>query len=413
MAEIKKIVLGSGKVRYRTVIDIGYEPKMDPVSGEAVIDEATGQPVMKRKQLTITKDKKTEVQAEVDRIRGELVTGTYVLPSEMTVAQLLDAWLKRKEGDLEKSTLRGYRNALCHVYAYLGHMKVQALTEDHVLSMVAWLLVAARRRGGKVGTGIRPSTAQGVLGRLKEALAWAVIRKYVHANVAQYVQVPSRAWKEDRRNNKRAAPWNVVEVRDFLLGIREDRLFGPLMLSLMGLRPAEVAGLRWSDIDLDGGTLAIDITRTMIGNAEVLEKDTKTEAGARALPLPEPVRQSLLAFKALQEIEQMSMGSYYEASGYMFVDHIGQPLTTRHLREHSYSLMRELELRKVRLYDARHSCLTFLAVNGVPDTVLAAWAGHVSADFTKRVYVHPSPEDLRSASDHLAVLLGFDDETAA
>jgi integrase len=393
--DIKKVVLGSGAVRYRFVVDIGRDEDG------------------KRKQLTVTKKTQKEAQQELARIINEQANGNFVPPNEMTVAQLLDAWLKRKEGDLEKSTIRGYQNALCHVYDYLGHMRVQKLTEDHVLSMVAWLLVGARRRGGKVGTGIRPSTAQGVLGRLKEALNWAVIRKYVHANVALYVQIPGRAWKEDRRNNRRVAPWNVVEVKDFLLGIRDDRMFGPLMLSLMGLRPAEVAGLRWSDIDLDGGTLAIDITRTMIGNAEVLEKDTKTEAGARALPLPEPVRQALLAFKALQEIEQMSMGDYYQASGYMFVDHLGQALTTRHLREHSYSVMKRLELRKVRLYDARHSCLTFLAVNGVPDTVLAAWAGHVSADFTKRVYVHPSAEDLRSASDHLTVLLGFEDESAA
>ncbi|MEV6833572.1 tyrosine-type recombinase/integrase [Streptomyces sp. NPDC051133] len=395
MAEIKKIVLGSGKVRYRTVIDAGRDE--------------TG----KRKQITITKDTKKEVQNELARIVNQRAHGTFVLPNKMTLTELLDKWIEKKARDLEESTIQGYRNALCHVHEYLGHLRLQELTEDEVESMVAWLLVAARRRGGKVGTGLRPSTAEGVLARLKEALGWAVVRKYVHANVAQYVQVPRKAWKEDRRTNQREKPWNVVEVKDFLLGMRTDRLFAPLMLSLMGLRPAEVAGLRWTDIDLDTGTLAITNTRTMIGNARVLEKDPKTEAGGRVLPLPEPVRQALLAFKALQEIEQMSMGGFYAESGYMFVDHIGEPLTTRHLREHAYALMHQLKLRKVRLYDARHSCLTFLAVNGVPDVILAAWAGHVSADFTKRVYVHPAPEDLRAASDHLTTLLGFGEDVAA
>jgi integrase len=60
--------------------------------------------------------------------------------------------------------------------------------------------------------------------------------------------------------------------------------------------------------------------------------------------------------------------------------------------------MRELELRQVRLYDARHSCLTYLAVSGVPDVVLAAWAGHTNASFTKAKYVHPGVEDLRPAA---------------
>lgn len=395
MAEIKKVTLQNGKTRYRFVVDVGRDENG------------------KRKQLTVTRDSKKAAQEEYARITNQRATGSFVAPNKITVSELLDMWLAKKTRDLEPTTIRGYRNALVHVEEYLGHIPVQALTEDEVDSMVAWLLVAARRRGGKVGTGIRPTTAQGVLSRLKEALGWAVVRKLVHANVAQYVQIPRKAWKEDRRANQRAKPWNVVEVKDFLLGIRDDRLFAPLMLSLMGLRPAEVAGLRWEDIDLDGGTLSISNTRTMIGNAEVLEKDTKTEAGERDLPLPEPVRQALLAFKALQEIEQMSMGAYYVPSGYMFVDHIGQPLTTRHLRESAYAAMARLELRKVRLYDARHSCMTFLAVNGVPDVILAAWAGHVSAEFTKRVYVHPSPDDLRAASDHLTVLLGFGDEAAA
>ncbi|MFD0417281.1 tyrosine-type recombinase/integrase [Streptomyces sp. NPDC127108] len=393
--QIKKVTLKSGKVRYRAVVDVGRH--------------ADG----RRNQVTITRDTSTEVSNEIARVRHQRAVGTFVAPNKLTVSEVLDMWLAKKARDLEESTIQGYRNALCHVYEYLGHIRVQELEEDHVDSMVAWLLVAARRRGGKAGTGLAPSTTEGVLGRFKEALGWAVVRKLVHANVAQYVQLPRKAWKEHRRANKRPAPWNVVEVKDFLLGIRDDRIFAPLMLSLMGLRPAEVAGLRWQDVDLDAGTLEIANTRTMIGNARVLEKDTKTEAGERALPLPKPVRQALLSFKAIQEIEQMSLGAYYKASGYMFVDHLGEPLTTRYLREHAYVLMGQLSLRKVRLYDARHSCLTFLAVNGVPDVVLAAWAGHVSASFTKKVYVHPSPDDLRVASDHLTTLLGFGDEAVA
>ncbi|MGW2284946.1 site-specific integrase [Streptomyces phaeochromogenes] len=205
----------------------------------------------------------------------------------------------------------------------------------------------------------------------------------------------------------------MAEVRKFLVGIRDDRLFAPLLLGLMGLRPAEVAGLRWRDIDFEAGALDIANTRTMLGNRRTIEKDTKTEAGERTLPLPEPVKRALLAFQVTQEVERMAMGDLYEPSGYMLVDHLGQPLTTRHLRENSYSLMKKHGLRRVRLYDARSSCLTFLAVAGVPDVVLAAWAGHTNAAFTKRVYVKPSTDDLRVASDHLSGLLEFTEDQAA
>lgn len=62
-------------------------------------------------------------------------------------------------------------------------------------------------------------------------------------------------------------------------------------------------------------------------------------------------------------------------------------------------------VRKVRLYDARHAVLSWIASNGVPDTVVSAWAGHSDLSFTKRVYVHPDPQSLKAGSDKLGELL--------
>ncbi|MEU6768615.1 tyrosine-type recombinase/integrase [Streptomyces sp. NPDC046853] len=389
---IKKVTLGNGDVRWRTVVDAGTD--------------ADG----KRKQLTITRDTRAEVVAERARIINQRRTGDLIVPSKMTVGQLLDAYMVAKEDDLEETTIDGYENRLTHIRARLGTLRVQELSEEHVEDFVTWLLTEARRRGGPKGTGLRPSTVDGVLGRLRAALRYALRKRIVARNVAEYVTVPRKARKQDRRDNEREKPWNVVEVKEFVVGIREDRLFAPLLLSCMGLRPAEVAGLRWADdIDFEGGALGIANTRTMIRNARVVEKDTKSEAGERTLPLPEPVRLALMNFRLLQEAEQVQLGEYYLPSGYVFVDEMGQAMSPRQLREHAYRLMARLGLRRVRLYDARHSCLTFLAVNGVPDVILAAWAGHTNASFTKKKYVHPTAADMGAAVTHLNELLGVTD----
>ncbi|MFH9815060.1 hypothetical protein [Streptomyces sp. NPDC017230] len=76
----------------------------------------------------------------------------------------------------------------------------------------------------------------------------------------------------------------------------------------MGLRPAEVCGLRWSDIDLDAATLGITNTRTMMGNRTMVEKDTKSMAGERVLPLPSLVREALKTFRATQAVERLRGG---------------------------------------------------------------------------------------------------------
>ena len=90
----------------------------------------------------------------------------------------------------------------------------------------------------------------------------------------------------------------------------------------------------------------------------------------------------------------------------MLCDGLGRPWKTDQLRRRFYRLIELNGLRRITLYDARHSCLTYLAVSGVPDVVVSAWAGHADLSFTKRTYVHPSAEDLAAGRDALDRLLG-------
>ncbi|MBO0913210.1 integrase [Streptomyces laculatispora] len=57
------------------------------------------------------------------------------------------------------------------------------------------------------------------------------------------------------------------------------------------------------------------------------------------------------------------------------MDELGDALNGRQLRVRAYKIVDENGLRRVRLYDARASCLTFLANNGVPDHLLACGPG--------------------------------------
>ncbi|BCM70568.1 MULTISPECIES: site-specific integrase [Streptomyces] len=193
-------------------------------------------------------------------------------------------------------------------------------------------------------------------------------------------------------------PWNVQEIQTFIHGVRTERLYAALLLSLMGLRPAEVCGLRWEDVDLEAATITISNTRTMMGNRYVVEKDTKSLAGERDLPLPAPVLAALKSFRALQAKEKLVLGEAYSDSGYVVVHETGEAFTIKQLRRRAYRLMEILGLRRVRLYDARSSCLTYLANNGVPDHILARWAGHTNVKTTKKWYVKPDVEDLRGAA---------------
>ncbi|MEU3841109.1 tyrosine-type recombinase/integrase [Streptomyces sp. NPDC028635] len=88
------------------------------------------------------------------------------------------------------------------------------------------------------------------------------------------------------------------------------------------------------------------------------------------------------------------------------VDELGRPFKTDELRHEAQKLMEAAGVRRVRLYDARQACLSWMANNGVPDTVVSAGAGHSDLSFTKRVYVHPHPQSLKAGSEKPAQLLG-------
>ncbi|MEU4205258.1 tyrosine-type recombinase/integrase [Streptomyces sp. NPDC026294] len=379
---IKKLPPDSkGKVRYRFVIDVGVDPE-------------TG----RRKQLRRTFDSLKEARAEYANISNRRNEGSLVPPNKITVNEWLDRWLDMKADDLEETTIYNYTITVDRVRGRLGKIRLQDLTEEHVEEWRDWALAHGRVRGKRAGTPLGVTSVDMSLARLKEALGRAVTRRLVYVNVAAHVTIPRRARKEERKNQEEVQPWNVQEVQKFIHGIMGEHLYAALLLSLMGLRPAEVCGLRWEDVDLENATIIIANTRTMMGNRYVVEKDTKSLAGERALPLPAPVLATLKAFRALQAEERLALGEAYTASGYVLVHETGVAFTIKQFRRRAYRLMQLLGLRRVRLYLARAACFTYLANCGVPDHILARWAGHKNIKTTKRWYVKPDVEDLRGAA---------------
>jgi integrase len=386
---IKKVALKSGKVRYQFVIDVGQQPDG------------------RRKQLTRRFETRPEAKTEYLRITAELDKGAFVAPSKLTVDALLDKYEKAGTVDVEKATALNTTDALKPVRKLYGSKPAQELTEDDVDDLVSWMLTSGRQRGGKVGTGLSVRTVQLTLTRLRGALKWAMHpnRKLLTHNVAEFTKIPREAKKKAAAAKAQRTPWGTAEVKAFLTSVRHAWLYAVVLLLLMGMRPAEVCGLRWSDVDLVTGRLYIRSTRTIVGR-EVEEKDPKTESGKRGLPLPKLVITALKALKKRQAQERLKAGDAYADTGYVLVDELGQPWRTDKLRREVYRLMKLAEVRKVRPYDARHACLTWLATSGqVPDTVVSAWAGHADLSFTKRTYVHPDIDHLQVAADRLDELM--------
>ncbi len=197
--------------------------------------------------------------------------------------------------------------------------------------------------------------------------------------------------------------YTPAEARKVLEAARSDRLEAAWHLALYGLRRAEIAGLLWSDIDMDAGTLTIRETLvTVAGRPQT--SAPKTERGARTLPLTDALAAALTRTRRRQAGEQLRAGPAWHDSGCVVANELGEPLHPDTISDRWDTLVRRAQVRRIRLHDARHTCGTLMHLEGVPVAVIAAWLGHASADFTMRTYVHSQPDALAAAAETLGVV---------
>jgi integrase len=176
-------------------------------------------------------------------------------------------------------------------------------------------------------------------------------------------------------------------------------------LALNGLRRAEIAGLRWSDVDPEAQTVSISRNRVQAGAGNVVENDPKTLSSRRTLPLDDGVAAVLRRASARYAEERLALGSAHRDSGYVAVNAIGEPYTPDTLTRVWLKMAKAAGVRPIRLHDARHSCGTAMHLRGVPVAVIAKWLGHANPAVTTSLYVHSQDDALKAAAKSLGAVV--------
>jgi integrase len=384
---IRKIELKDGTVRYRFVVDIGRDENG------------------KRQQLTRTFDKLKEARDELSKIKHENNQGTYVKPSEITVAEYLDEYFVGATRGRRESTKVSYRDAFRPVRERLGHRKLQSIGKVDIENLVDWMLTEGRKRGGKPGTGLGARSVRLTLGRLKAAFEMAVDEGKLVRNVVKLVTPPE--YTPGERD-----VWTTAQVRRFLRTAAKDRLHAAWRLSLYGLRRGEVLGLHWSDIDLKAKTLTVSQARVLV-DYKVRVEAPKSRNGVRTLPLDDDLVSALTDLRKRQTRESEAAGREYRAGledldwysagdEYVVTDELGVPLHPESYSDEFGRMLKRASLPKIRLHDSRHTTLSLMEKAGVPISIVSKWAGHYDAAFTMKAYVHASNEDLKQGRQALA-----------
>ena len=186
------------------------------------------------------------------------------------------------------------------------------------------------------------------------------------------------------RSPKGCKIWTVAQLRVFLQRARPDRFFALWVLeATSGMRRCELAGARRDLLDLDAGTLTIEVTRVVVGG-KVIESDGKTENAQHVIALDPFTLAALKVHIEILDAERAEFGLDYCDHGLLFCWENGKPPHPDTITRRFHKLSASAGLPKINLHDVRHSYATAGRDAKIDWKALSQWIGHADVAFTMK-----------------------------
>jgi integrase len=352
-------------------IDLGR----DPVTG-------------KRRRPKVSAPTKTECKDKLDELRGEKrKTGT-VAPRDVTVEAVMLDYLANPPGSWQAdSTIQVNTDHANRVIRGLGKVRAATLTAGHVEGFLRGLAAA----------GLSSSTLGSTKRILSRALDRAVRDGLAGRNVAALAVCP--------RGTKRVNRAMTLEQVGKLLGAELSAWWRAYIVTgiMCGLRPGELLGLRWEDVDFDAGVIRVRKTVKAVtgagGRRHLAVLDLKTERSRRTLAMPLAVRSVLAAVRREQAAARLASRRPYEDHGLVFAAKSGLPRWPQGVRKAFAKITVAAGLGEGwHPHEMRHSFVSVLSDAGIDIDKIADAAGHINSNVTKTVYRHVIADKITEAA---------------
>lgn len=318
--------------------------------------------------------------------------GIPLVDERQTVKQYLSGWYESMRPQVRQSTYRRYGDYVNHLIPALGKHSLAKLAPQHLQAFYT----------KKLAEGLSPTTVHAIHSMLHRALEDALQMGLINRNVSEMLKPPRRA-------NREMMPLSVLEVRQFLNVVADDRFYALYVLALStGMREGELLGLRWQDVDLARRTLQIRMNVAETDNKRFILAETKTAYSRRTVALTQAAVDALAAHWQKQQADKAGMGDLWTELGLVFPNGYGTIMIPHNITKRSFKkyLVKAGLSREVRFHDLRHTAATLLLASGVNVKVVSEMLGHSSVSITLSIYAHVLPHMQQSAVSAMDQLLG-------
>lgn len=162
--------------------------------------------------------------------------------------------------------------------------------------------------------------------------------------------------------------------------------------------------LRWQDVDLEAGTLAVIQTIQSMGG-KLLVSEPKTAAGRRPIAIDKSTVAALRDHRKRMLEERMLVGADFSDEGLVFHRPDGSALRPETVSASFLRRQRDLGLPRLTIKGLRHTWATLALKQGIHPKVVQERLGHSTVGITLNIYSHTNPTLHAEAAEQISDLI--------
>jgi integrase len=315
--------------------------------------------------------------SEARRFTGRAASGETRPDSREAFNRYAERWLASYRGRTAKGLTAGTRESYCDAIKRLAVPFFGTVRLEHIDAPLLGDYIAhlTKKR-------MAPATVRRYFAVMRALLATAVAEGLLAHNPATGVRVIVR----DRRPAvpARLTPEQTQALLAAMPAAHRDLAW---VLAATGLRISEALGARWGDLGTAPGGGPV---------LRVVRESTKTDAGARLIPLTPDTARMLT--------RRRSEARYAADGDPIFPSDAGTPMDARSYRKRVFNPARKAAgVPWATPHKLRHGLASLMAERGYSAAQIAAQLGHADGGaLALRVYVHPSLHAAPDVGDVLA-----------